>query len=209
LTIAECGIPSGRVHNTGWCVDTEFFQPAVNAHSASVIVSAGTAQRDYCTLVRAVESLTTDVKIAADSEWYPQPLDIAHSRLPSHVDARSYRTYVSLRELYAQAAVGVVPLNPTPFACGYAVVSELMAMGKPVVVTRTDTVGDFVVHGENGFYVAPHDADDLRDKLRYLLTYPDVAQRMGRNARARIEQLFSLGAYTDRLTNLIATTDER
>ena len=67
--------------------------------------------------------------------------------------------------LYAESACVVVPLYDAVHACGYAVIAEAMAMGKPVITTRIAGRGDYIIEGETGFYVPPGDAAALRDRI--------------------------------------------
>ena len=201
-------IPKHRVHNPGYGVDTNFFRPKKSDESP-VIASAGTASRDYKTLVQASEGLSLGVVIAVDSAWFPTTVDIAHDDIPSHVEARSYGDYVSLRDLYSRAAVVVVPLYTAKHACGYAVIAEAMAMGKCVISTHTDSKSDFIVHGETGFYVPVRDPAALREILMTLLADPDRIADIGSAARRRMEEEYSLEAYCSRIEKIIASTVKR
>ncbi|MFB6271479.1 MAG: glycosyltransferase [Salinibacter sp.] len=69
---------------------------------------------------------------------------------------------------------------------------EAMAYGKPVVNTSLPTGVPYVsVHGETGLTVPPQDADALAEAINAILDDPDRAERYGRNARRRVEQVFS------------------
>ena len=192
------GIPKHRVYNIGYGVDTQFFQPEPGA-GKGLVASAGMANRDYRTLVAAVSDLDIDTKIAADSAWFRSDLDIAGQTLPPNVEVRSYGNYVGLRRLYAEALCVVVPLRPAVHACGYAVIAEAMAMGKPVITTQIAGRSDYLVDGETGFYVPPGDADALRAKILQLQGDPVLAERLGRNARRLMEEHYTLEAANDRI----------
>src|SRR5438552_2169423 len=118
VLIQQFHVPPTQAHNTGYGVDTQFFQPQQQVTASNLIVSAGTANRDYRTLVEATRSLDVQVKIAADSAWFPASIDIAQDDLPSHVEAKSAGDYLGLRDLYARAAFVVVPLQGVKHACG-------------------------------------------------------------------------------------------
>ena len=193
-------IPSVRVHNIGYGVDTRFFQPDPQiAPVPNLVVSAGMANRDYQTLSKAMTGLKADAKIAADSAWFQSDLDIAGQALPPNVEARSYGDYPGLRRLYAQAACVVVPLYDAVHACGYAVIAEAMAMGKPVITTKIAGHSDYIVDGETGFYVPPGDADALRSRIKDLLENPALAAKIGANARRLMEEHYTLEAANRRI----------
>ncbi len=197
--IAVHQMPAARVHNIGYGVDTHFFRPDPTiAATPNLVVSAGMANRDYKTLAEAMAGLDAAAKIAADSAWFRSDLDIAGQPLPPNVEARSYGNYVGLRRLYAEAACVVVPLYDAVHACGYAVIAEAMAMGKPVITTKIAGHSDYIKDGETGFYVPPGDADALRSRIRQLLDSPALAAEMGRNARRLMEERYTLEAANRR-----------
>lgn len=193
-------IPAARVHNIGYGVDTRFFRPDPNITATpNLVASAGMAKRDYKTLAAAMTGLDAEAKIAADSAWFRSDLDIAGQPLPPNVEARSYGNYPGLRRLYAEAACVVVPLYAAVHACGYAVIAEAMAMGKPVITTKIAGHSDYVIDGETGFYVPPGDVGALRSRIRELLDSPVLAAEMGRNARRLMEDKYTLEAANGRI----------
>jgi glycosyltransferase involved in cell wall biosynthesis len=198
------GIPRERLSCTGWPIDTEFFRPLARTPGVRpLIVSAGTASRDYGTLVRAVRDCPVDVYIAADSAWFAEPLDISRNDLPAHVRVASCGAYTRLRQLYADASFVVVPIYPTPPPCGTSVIGEAMAMGRAVVATHSESSNDFVVDGETGFHVRPGEPHDLRAAIDTLVANPALAERMGAAARVRALRVFSHDAFTGRLSAAI------
>jgi len=186
-------VPKDRVHTIGYGVDTHFFQPQPCTDLIRrQVASAGMANRDYQTLAAAASGQEIEVKIAADSAWFRADLDISGQDLPPNVEARSYGNYVGLRQLYAESACVVVPLYPAVHACGYAVIAEAMAMGKPVITTRIAGQSDYIREGETGFTVPPGDPLALRARILELLDNPALAARMGQNARCLIEEKYTL-----------------
>ncbi len=70
---------------------------------------------------------------------------------------------------------------------------EAMASGLPCVASRLPGVTDAVIeHGANGLLHAPDDAVELAALLQRILQHPDDAARLGRAARATIEQRFAM-----------------
>lgn len=203
--IVRFGFPGRSVINAGYGVDTQFFAPRDQQvmPARPVIASAGTANRDYSSLLAATHDLDADVRIAADSVWYPSRVDVASRSMPANCEMRSYGDYLGLRELYASAAFVVVPLYPANHACGLAVIAEAMAMGKAVITTRIAGRSDFIVEGQTGFYVEPRDIQGLRARIRCLLDDPARAAEMGRAARERMVARFSLEAYAGRIIEAV------
>ncbi|OMH29320.1 hypothetical protein BKD30_01130 [Tersicoccus phoenicis] len=75
---------------------------------------------------------------------------------------------------------------------------EAMACGRPVVGSAVGGLLDSVDDGVTGLLVPPHDVDSTTAALARLLTDPDLAARMGRAGRDRVERLFGWDRVADR-----------
>jgi glycosyltransferase involved in cell wall biosynthesis len=127
---------------------------------------------------------------------------ISRDGLPSNVKL-VWPDLKGLRQLYSRARFVVIPLRDVEFAAGGTSLTEAMAMGKAVVLTRTRGQVDIVRDGEDGIYVPPSDPVALRGAIEYLAGHPSVAERMGRAGRASIERRHSLDAWVARVADLV------
>jgi glycosyltransferase involved in cell wall biosynthesis len=59
------------------------------------------------------------------------------------------------------------------------------------VATDVDGVKEAVTHNREAFLVPPRDGQKLADGIRTLLDHPDLAQRLRRAAREKVEHEFS------------------
>lgn len=71
------------------------------------------------------------------------------------------------------------------------VMGEAMAMGKPVVATRTDGSELLVIDGETGLLVPPGDYRSLAQAVIQLLQNPGLMQKMGDLGRQRVHTFFT------------------
>lgn len=83
-------------------------------------------------------------------------------------------------------------------------VMEAMACGLPVVCSIIGGTRDMVRHGHDGYLVEQEDVDAIAQSIGRLIEDPDLAKRMGREARARAEQVFDCDALAGRLLRLVA-----
>lgn len=203
ILIERYYIPEANIRVINWFVDHQFFNPNVVSQQHNQICSAGMASRDYATLIKAVSNLRVELKIAADSPWFQERLNILQGDLPPHVDVRSYGNYQALRQLYADSLFVVVPLHNVDYSAGYSVILEAMAMGKAVIASRIKQVDDFIIDGWNGFHVTPGDAEQLRERIHYLLQHPDRAKQLGRNGRLLVEKRFTYEQYIQYVHNAL------
>jgi glycosyltransferase involved in cell wall biosynthesis len=183
-------------------VDLKFFHPM--DRDREIIFSAGSTMRDFDTLVRAVTGLPVTVRIAASLVVVLQGLRVAAVDVgkelvrPPNVQVESMSP-LQVREGYASAQVVVVPLLPCDIDAGVNVVLEAMAMGRPVIVTRTVGQVDVIDDGINGYFVDPLDADELKAKIQAIRENPSAAEQVGRRARVYAEQNHSLEDFVFRV----------
>ena len=69
-------------------------------------------------------------------------------------------------------------------------IGEAMAMGKPVVCTRTDGSDVLVKQGDTGIIVPPKDTVSLADGVLNLTDKPDLMKEMGERGKRRVARLF-------------------
>lgn len=74
---------------------------------------------------------------------------------------------------------------------------ESMAMATPVLSTRIGGAGEAVLPGETGELVTPGDIQDLAGAMARLTGDLARTHGLGRQARARVEEMFSLGAMIE------------
>jgi glycosyltransferase involved in cell wall biosynthesis len=206
IALQALGIPAERLALVPYQVDTNFWDPEKvvtgGATSERLIASAGLELRDYPTLFRAVEGLDARVTVAAASHWSKRRNTALDAPRPANVSVTAL-DYAGLRDLYARAAVVVVPLVETDFQAGVTTILEAMAMGKPVVVTRTSGQNDVVVDGANGVYVPVEDAAALRAALARLLDNPAERARLGAAARGTVTRFMRVDQFAERVATQI------
>jgi len=69
---------------------------------------------------------------------------------------------------------------------------ESMAAGAPVVATRVGGSAEALEHGVDGLLVPPQDPAALSRAITWVLEHPEEARVLGRRARARVAEEFSL-----------------
>lgn len=196
------GLGSERIRFVQPAIDERFWRPREGAVDGTV-VSVGQERRDYATLVEAVRPLGERTVIVASSQWSIAAGD-ARGGHGDRVSFRSGLSFEELRELYARAAVVVLPLlGGERYAAGVTGMLEAMAVGKALVMTRTPGLDEFVVDGETARLVPAGDPTALRAVLAELLADEPQRRRLGANARAVIEAERTLDGYVTAVTRLV------
>jgi glycosyltransferase involved in cell wall biosynthesis len=131
----------------------------------------------------------------------------AHARrlgLEGRVSFTGFRRDVP--DLLAEVSVSVLPSlsEGLPNA-----VLESMAAGVPVVATRVGGIPEAVEDGLSGMLVPPGDGAALGRAIGMLLEKPELARRLGRAGRERVEGNFSLDRMVRRTQGLYVGMLER
>ncbi len=194
-------VPREKVQRIFFHSDPRFFEPSQTPPDPRLICGAGQLLRDYDTLIDAVDGLGIRLEIAAGSPWIAKPLS-PRKALPEYVKwARLSRP--ALRDMYARAALAVVPIFENDYQTGIATILEMMAMGKCVIASRTRGQTDTIRDGETGVYFPPGDVRALRATIERLLSNPEEAARIGHNARRFIEEEASLDHFVTRVAQAV------
>jgi glycosyltransferase involved in cell wall biosynthesis len=200
--IERLGFPSDRVYLVRHFVDQLFYRP--RSAEENTICSVGAEMRDYLTLIEAMRGTDLRCHIAADHVRIPHRIRlVADRRVPADkflvpVDAKitiGRKTLLELRDLYARSRFVVVPLLPSESDNGVTVILEAMAMGKPVICSRTHGQVDVIEDGVTGVYVPLGDPAALREAMLSLWNEPQKAHAMGARARAYVEQHHTLDQF--------------
>ena len=139
-------------------------------------LSAGRTLRDYDTLLTTIRMTDIPWQVVCGQN------DLREPDLPLNVRVLREIPRDEYLETLRRARVVVLPLLPTERATGQVVMMEAMAMGKPVVTTRSPGTIDTIRHGENGILVDPSDPTDLSDAVQRLWNDEALRRRLGEAA---------------------------
>ncbi len=201
--IERIRFPSERVYLVRHYVDQVFYSP--RPMDEDMFCAVGAEMRDYATLKDAVRGTGLRCHIAADHVRIPSRLRLLNDRRVPICDIAGQAeknitagrmSLVELRDLYARSRFVVVPLLPSDTDNGVTCILEAMAMGKPVICSRTRGQVDVIQEGVTGLYVPVGDASALRAAILSLWNEPAHAQQMGRNARAFVEKHHTMEKFT-------------
>jgi hypothetical protein len=215
VLIEEIGFPAERVYLIRHYVDQIFYRPL--AIEADMISAVGAEMRDYLTLKAALQGTGVRCHIAADHVRIPGKLRLLNDRrvpiddIGGPVDplvSVGRKTLLELRELYARSKFVVIPLLHSDTDNGVTCILQAMAMGKPVICSRTRGQVDVIQDGVTGLYVPVGDAAALRAAILSLWNDPHRVRQMGQAARAFIEKHHTLEMFTATVRSAAEATVE-
>ena len=86
---------------------------------------------------------------------------------------------------------------------------EALAAERPVIATRVGSVPETVADGENGYLVAPGDAETLAARTIELFDHPEHAEALGRAGRETVLHHWSIDRMVEGYQELIAEIYDR
>jgi glycosyltransferase involved in cell wall biosynthesis len=189
-------------------VDVDAFRPQPAAAADVDVVSIGAdPHRDFPLLLRiAVRHPDMRFRIVGGAVGVR---DLGP--LPPNVELEIDIPLPEARDRLARARVVALPVRANSYSGATTVLLQAMAMGKPVIVSRTPAIasGYGLVGGENCVLVEPGDEESFERGLVGLLADDAWAGTIGRAARLHIESELSWERYVDAIQGALAAAVAR
>lgn len=103
-------------------------------------------------------------------------------------------------EYYKRASIFCLPTNFEPFG---VIFIEAMAYKLPLVATKIGAMPDFVLPGENGYFVSLGDAAELAEKLITLLDDPQKIRSFGAKSYQLVLERYNWDRVGQRIRELV------
>ena len=189
------------IHNG---IDVSLFQAGVRQQSGpAVFVGRLSPEKDLPTLLRATaiavkEEPSFRLHLAGDGPCLLELQNLADQLgLAGHIQFRGQTSDVA--GFLAGASFFALPSLTEGISLALL---EAMACGLPVVATAVGGNTEVVIDGETGLLVQPESPADLADAMLKLYRQPELASRMGANARKRVEAHFDSRTMVARYESL-------
>jgi glycosyltransferase involved in cell wall biosynthesis len=184
-------------------VDVDSFRPVPGRVADDDVVSVGADPRREFELLIEVASRHPELRfrIVTGADRARALRDV-----PANVTVETNLALEQVRDRLAGARVVALPVRENSYSGATTVLLQAMAMGKPVVVSRTEAIasGYGLDDGVNCRLVDPGDTDALERAIVETMTGADAAVYLGIRARETVERGFSWERYTNALWEILA-----
>ncbi len=193
------GVPEDRLRLAPNPVDTRFFAPSGHARDIDVLfVGRLSHEKGVDLLLRALAELPRDSRIVIAGDGpLRRELEAQAAAAGARVEFTGWVERDALRDLYARAAVQVVPSRSEPQG---VVVLEALASGTPVIGSDVGGIAEMVSEGKNGWLVESDRPDLLANRMRAALADRERLESMRSAARESIGR-FALDHFPDLLAD--------
>jgi glycosyltransferase involved in cell wall biosynthesis len=188
------GSRAPRIEFLRFGIAADYFTPRPLPERPSVLSLGNDRDRDRSTLLKALEIVhreRPDVRLRVQSR--------DSTPLPDGIERVPFLTHAELRDLYADTTVVAVATRPNLHVSGMTTALEAMSCGRPIVMTRSPGVSDYVGPDSGGILVAQGDPAQLAGGIIEALD-AQAALELGRLGRAAVEDRFT----TDQLSRSLA-----
>ena len=192
-------------------VDVEAFRPTDSSPAVDVVSIGADPHRDFDLLLAVARELPDTRFLAVVTADRARSLRGA----PANVSVESDLPFDDMRRRLVSARAVALPVCENSYSGATTVLLQAMALGKPVVVTRTAAIasGYGLEEGKNVRLVAPGDPAGFARALAEVLGDDEHARALGSRARATVESGLTWDRYVKRMEQLLvaaaARRDER
>jgi glycosyltransferase involved in cell wall biosynthesis len=184
-------------------VDVDAFHPVEAAEPDADVLSVGVDPRRDFELLLAIAERHPELsfRIVAGA-------DLANGlgRLPDNVTLESDIPLDQVRLRLAGARCVALPVRDNSYSGATTTLLQAMAMGKPVIVSRTAAIADGyeLADGDNCRLVEPGDEPAFERAILETLTGAAAARALGSRARQTVERSFSWERFTGALWEVLS-----
>lgn len=202
----EGGLPADQIF-----VKPNFVHPdpgvGVGVGGYALYVGRLSVEKGLDTLLTAWEHLHLQIplKIVGDGPLAPL-VERATQRL-SNVEWLGRRPMSEVHTLMGNAKFVIFPSKWYETFGRVAV--ESFAKGTPVIASDIGAISELIDHQKTGLYFKPGDSEDLAEKVRWLLSQPDVITRMRKACRLEFEKKYTEAANYQRMLEIYQLAQSR
>lgn len=161
---------------------TNVVRPGAVGREGGYAFSAGKSGRDYPLLAEAAKDIDVELVVLGNER------SLRGVVFPEQAEVLVDQPYDRYLELLHGCDFVVVPLADSEISRGHVVILEAMALGKPVIATKTLATVDYIESGDNGILVPPGDPPSLAAAIRQLSGDPELRAHLSKRGLERMQR---------------------
>jgi len=193
----EAGIPEGKLVHIPNFIKVKNFKPDYEPGDYILFVGRLSKEKGVLTLLKAVKGLDIELKIVGDGPIREEYEKYIRNERITNVTFEGYKSGEELKSLYKNSAFVVFPSEWYEVFGLIAV--EASAYGKPVIGSNIGAIPEIIINEKTGLLFETGDYNELREKIKNLLSNPSLITKMGKDARKRAEEEYNAELHYKRL----------
>ena len=172
--------------------------PPENLRDNGYVFCGGRTNRDFDTVLEAVAGLgvRTTLVVGESTPFYREVPEFV--TIYRNIPARQFQSLIE------EARIVVIALERPDISSGQVVLMQAMRCAKPIVISATAGIEDYVADGVDVLLFEPRSAEDLATCLKVLIEDAGLRRAMGDAAAATYENRFNSSAFARDLSAVLA-----
>ena len=196
--LIESGVPAQQLVTLASFVHPEQYTPRYAKGDYFLYLGRLSEEKGIMSLVRAAASVPDKRLLIAGEGPMQEPIEtMLREQRITNVELVGMQSGQALIELIRAARFVVVPSEGYENCPRSAI--EAMACGTPVIGANIGGIPDMVEDGVTGLLFEAFSVDALRAAILRLHDDDTLIAQLGRQARAKVEQRYSIGAHLEQL----------
>jgi len=166
------------------------------------IFAGGYTNRDYECLFKAARMVDQHFIIICSKL---NRIDLAQK--PDNVRILYDTSHADFHGYLKNSKIVVIPLKENTGSSGQMVALAAMFFKKPVIYANTDSISQYFEAGVSGVPYRMNDAQDLANKIRFLLAEPLVRDKLGAKAFETYYAKYHISKYCEKLAHLVLSRE--
>ncbi len=195
--LTEQRIPQEKIKVLRNGIDIDAYQPNYQDQGYALYFGRLSKEKGVKPLLRAHQGLKTNLPLKIVGTG-----PLAEELVLEYPDVEflGYQSGQALNDLVANSAFVVVP-SEWYENCSMAVL-EGMAFGKPIIGSRIGGIPEQIEDGKTGFLFEMGNTTELAAKMKLMAGNAELRDQMGRAARRKLEQEYSLAEHNRQLLEI-------
>ena len=193
----EAGISEKKLVHIPNFINVKNFEPDYEPGDYILFVGRLSQEKGVLTLLKATKGLDIELKIVGDGPLRNEYEKYVRNEGMTNVTFEDYKSGEELKGLYKNSAFAVFPSECYEVFGLIAV--EAFAHGKPVIGSNIGAIPEIIINEKTGLLFEPGDYNELREKIKSLLTNPSLIIQMGKDARKLVEEEYNTELHYKRL----------
>ncbi len=214
ISLATGKAPANSLKLIHWGADMQFYNRLTEKYATTApenyFITTGKENRDFTTLMPALAENSNCLTYIYTNRFFNQ------LNYKGIIDQYAY-----LPKLKVNYVQGILPYDLAiqvtnsyavlicclsyPYTVGLTTLVEALALGKPLIASRNPYFEMDIEKEGAGIYVDYNDTEGWTKAINYLHNNPDIAAKMGENARRLAKTIYNLENYSYELVEELKT----
>lgn len=198
---------SNKFHYFPFCIDTDFWKSKnFNIDNNKDIIFVGNdGNRDFELLVKIAERLVDFNFIFISKNQNLKSLNLENVHVVSGEWGSEDVSDLHLKNYYERAKLCILPLRQTSQPSGQSVALQSMALGIPVLISKTEGFWDKdnFIDNQNIIF-CDNSLDSWERKIKDVYKESELLNKISMNARSTVRNNFNLNIFNEKLDSFLS-----